>query len=157
EGAHHFLWIMLGYALLFVAVIALWRIDVKRHPFPADMVYYPVSPPKFIAMFLLTLGIYGVYWFYKNWRYVKLRDQSSIMPVARGIFSLFWYYPLYEDLREDSIRRYGKPLLPPLAVGGVLAVAYLLFSLADGFSDYQLALTVPVVLLLLPLVNYINH
>ena len=40
--------------------------------------YFPVSPAKFVVLSLLTFGIYGIYWFYKNWRYVRERDDSTI-------------------------------------------------------------------------------
>ncbi|HEX7028711.1 MAG TPA: energy transducer TonB, partial [Gammaproteobacteria bacterium] len=157
DEINYVLWIILGWALMLVAVIVLWRIDARRHPLPADTLYYPVSPPKFIAMWMLTGGLYGLYWFYKNWRYVKQRDQSGIMPVARGIFLHFWYYPLYEELHGDSVKRYGKAQLPPLAVGGVLAAAFLVLYIAGNLAGYELAATLVAMLLVLPLVNYINH
>lgn len=33
--------------------------------------YFPVSNTKLVLMSLATLGFYELYWFYKNWVFVK--------------------------------------------------------------------------------------
>lgn len=157
QEINYFAWIMSLFAFMFIAAIVLWRIDVARHPYVDEMTYYPVALPKFIVLWSLTFGIYGIYWFYRNWKYVRQRDQSDIMPFARGFFYYLWYYSLFEDLREDSIRRYGRPRLPAPAVGAALAVAFFILNLAGSFSGYELLFTCIASLLVLPMVNFINH
>ena len=34
-------------------------------------IYYPVSPGKLIALSVLTLGLYEIYWFYKHWQQIQ--------------------------------------------------------------------------------------
>ena len=53
-------------------------------------------------MFVVTLGIYQVYWAYKNWQAIKVRDGSDIMPFWRAIFLIFFLYPLLEQIKNTA-------------------------------------------------------
>ena len=72
-------------------------IEVREY---ADGEYYVVAPGKFLALTILTMGLYLVYWFYRQWRTVKDRDQSDIWPVPRGLFYIFFTHSLYADINE---------------------------------------------------------
>jgi hypothetical protein len=157
QEINYFSWIVGLFALVSVVAIVLWRIDAARHPYSGEMTYYPVAPPKFIALWSLTFGIYGCYWFYRNWKYVRQRDQSSIMPIARSIFYVFWYYPLFKDLREDSSRRHGRAQLPAPFVGVVLAVAFFAINASASVSGYDFLFSGIASLLMLPMVISINN
>lgn len=157
QEINYFAWIIGLFALIAIAVFVLWRIDTARHPYSGEMIYYPVAIPKFTALWCLTFGIYGIYWFYRNWKYIRKRDQSHIMPLARGIFYVFWYYPLFKDLREDSSRSYGQATLPALWVGSVLGALFLLLNMAGSVSAYEVLFSVIASLLVLPMVTSINR
>ena len=146
------------YVFLMFLAIVLWKLAEKKHPANVDTKYYPVSVPKFLFMWLMTFGLYGVYWFYKNYSYVKRRDDSSIMPAARGIFDVFWYYPLYKDLTIHKMNNTVKATMPPLYAGGVLAVLFIVSSIIANKSDeYFLISLIVSGLLIVPMVNYIYH
>lgn len=83
------------YVLTLVLIIIAIVLLIREKP-PADdkAIFYPVDPTKFLVLSLLTLGIFPLYWMYKNWQYIKEQEQSAIMPKARAIFSLIWFYPL---------------------------------------------------------------
>ncbi len=149
------------YIVLLISGLAFsiidWRKESRKNSAAEESIFYPVSLAKFMALNIVTFGIYNVYWFYRNWLYVKSENESHIMPVIRGIFNNFWYYPLYQELVKDSEARYqeNKVLSRPLAV---------LFALAFFSAlvlSYQDNLLIPVMilepLLVLPLLNYINH
>lgn len=57
-----------------------------------------ISQNKFILLNVLTLGLYGIWWMYKSWRFFKERDGSDIMPVARTVFAIFYSYELFERI-----------------------------------------------------------
>jgi len=40
--------------------------------------YHHVAPLKFAILSVATLGVYELFWFYKNWKFVRQRDQSRI-------------------------------------------------------------------------------
>ena len=86
--------------------------------------YYPVSTMKLVVLSILTGGIYEIYWFYKNWKWIKRRDGSSIWPFARGLFSVLFYYPFLADLGRHE-GPHGKVPVP-----GAAGLAALYFALA---------------------------
>ena len=94
-------------------------------PLPAHGVpshYHHVAVWKFALLSILTVGTYDIIWFYKNWKFIKERDGSDIMPFWRAIFGVLWCFPLAKDIRQHS---------PEPAPGylGALPLAYLAFHL----------------------------
>lgn len=67
--------------------------------------FYIVSRKKLAILFIATLGMYTVYWFYKNWSNYKNRisdnfgDDRSIWPVPRGIFAIFFTHALFREVK----------------------------------------------------------
>lgn len=70
-----------------------------------DPTFYIVSRKKLAILFMATLGMYSVYWFYKNWSNYKNRmsdkfdDDRSIWPVPRGIFAIFFIHALFREVK----------------------------------------------------------
>lgn len=73
-----------------------------------DPMFYVVSPRKFTILFLATLGGYQLYWFYKNWRCFKNRSlaasasATSIWPVPRAVFSVFFIHALFREVKQHA-------------------------------------------------------
>jgi hypothetical protein len=100
-------------------------------------VFYVVSRKKLAILYLATFGLYGVYWFYKNWSNYKncssdkFNVDRSIWPVARGIFSIFFTHALFRE-----IKGYGRDKAA-LAEwnNGSLATQLVLFMIASNVLD----------------------
>jgi len=86
--------------------------------------YFHVGTLKFCLMSLCTLGIYNIYWSYKNWSFVKQRDGSDILPFWRGIFAPLWYFSLLTDISEHSNSKINFSGV----VKGVLVTVYFLLN-----------------------------
>lgn len=56
--------------------------------------FYVVAPAKFMTLFMATLGYYGIYWFYRNWKQFKQQTGEDMWPVPRAIFSIFFTHQL---------------------------------------------------------------
>lgn len=150
--------IALLYLAAFLYIFISWRSDAKKEPEFHEAMFYPTSLVKLIALSIITFNIYLCYWFYRNYLYQKDRDNSSIMPIARGFFYNFWYYPLYATLAEDSQKRFdeNRVLIKPLAVlFAILFFISVALSSRDGIMAMIAFLITP--LFLIPLVNYINY
>lgn len=93
--------------------------------------YYQVSAFKFSLMMTCTLGLYGIYWSYRNWRHIKERDNSNISPLWRGIFVPLWYYSLLTDIADHGESKY----LAGGFIRGLLAAAYLLLNAVGSLPD----------------------
>ena len=88
--------------------------------------FFAVATWKVVLMCLVTLGLYQLYWFYENWRLVRARDRSNILPVPRAIFGLFYCYSMFKRIRDD-----GKALgLPKPPEAGALATLWIVSSIA---------------------------
>ena len=51
---------------------------------------YVISQSKFVVLSFLTLGLYGVWWMFKSWKFFKEYEKEDIMPAARAIFSIIF-------------------------------------------------------------------
>ncbi|TGL58760.1 hypothetical protein [Leptospira sarikeiensis] len=69
-------------------------------------VYFPIPTTKLILLILGTLGFYTIYWFYKNWKYIKVRESDrSIMPFWRGVFAIFFTHRLFGDIEREASKQ----------------------------------------------------
>jgi len=93
--------------------------------------FYSVAIRKFLILYVITLGIYSVYWFYKNWSYYKLRHNDSMWPVMRGIFSIFFAHSLFRKV-DETIQ--SKSLEFSWSHAG-LATLYVVCSVAANIAD----------------------
>ncbi len=62
--------------------------------------FYIVSRKKFLILYIMTLGLYSLYWFYKNWARYRDRHGVSIWPVPRAIFSIFFTHSLFRNVQS---------------------------------------------------------
>lgn len=58
------------------------------------------SSTKFILLYVLSFGLYGVWWMYKGWRFFKEKESLDILPAARAIFAIFFMYSLFEKIQN---------------------------------------------------------
>lgn len=93
--------------------------------------FYVVSKQKFWILFAATFGIYSLYWFYQHWRQYKRFTGTSIWPVPRAIFSVFFAHSLFRSIRNMADEQgYSPPISP-----GLLATIYVVFSLLSNGAD----------------------
>lgn len=64
-------------------------------PISTEPPFYVVTPGKFYLLSVLTMHLYLVYWFYRNWRNHSQHTRSDIWPVARGLFYIFFTHSLF--------------------------------------------------------------
>ena len=48
--------------------------------------FFPVSEGKLITLYILSFGLYGIYWFYKNWKLQQKKIDKKIIPILRAVF-----------------------------------------------------------------------
>jgi len=64
--------------------------------------FFPVSEGKLITLYILSFGLYGVYWFYKNWKLQQPAMDKKIYPVWRAIFSIFFTHSLFKRINLQA-------------------------------------------------------
>ena len=88
-----------------------------------------INVNKFIALALITFGLYNIWWIYKSWRFIRDQEKSEILPAFRTIFSLFFLISLFKRILKLANSSDYEPNYPSvvLFIGYILAVflAYL--------------------------------
>ena len=156
--SYYFGAVLSAYLSLIILSVFLWYRDVKSNRFSADMLYYPISQTKFLYMWALTAGLFPVYWFYKNWQFEKTyRATNGIMPMFRGLFYQFWYYPLYKNLKLNFSDKLRGSNYPPTIVAAILAILLFVSVSTMGYLDILFTpLLILNALLAIPLLNMVN-
>lgn len=146
------------YVALWILLITLWRMDVKRHPYSETMAFYPVSVNKFMLMWILTLGAYSWFWFYRNWRYVKFNlGQQKVSPIWRAVFQIFWFYPLYK-LVETKLTETDVSELPRKSQAISLTILFILTAILSYTDNVVAYLSmIASAIITLPLLSMINR
>jgi len=67
-----------------------------------DQPFFYVSVKKMIFLTVITLGLYELYWFYKQWSFVKGHIKSNIKPFWRSLFAVFFCQDLFKKVKEFS-------------------------------------------------------
>ena len=95
--------------------------------------FFPVSITKLVVMSVCTFSLYEVYWFYENWRRISARTGEKMVPWARALFSVFYCYQCFTNVRDYDRRTVDSSKLAagPLAAGWI--VATILWKLPDPY------------------------
>lgn len=68
----------------------------------SSLEYFPVSEGKLMTLYILSFGLYGVYWFYKNWKLQQPKMDKKIIPLMRAIFSIFFTHSLFNRINKSA-------------------------------------------------------
>ncbi|MES2319533.1 MAG: hypothetical protein V4631_18795 [Pseudomonadota bacterium] len=120
--------------------------------------FYVVSLRKFSMLFLATLGLYGLYWFYQNWSRCKQSARAdngpdgNIWPVPRTIFTILFIHSLFYSVDE-----YAKKNQRPLdwnvdAVATPLVIMFIVSGILSRVAGNGVLFPYTLILTLLTLV-----
>lgn len=69
----------------------------------AEPDFYVVGIRKFLLLSIVTMNLYFVYWFYRNFRNIKQHTGESLWPVARAIFYIFFSHSLFNRVQDKLV------------------------------------------------------
>ena len=84
--------------------------------------FFPTSIKKLTIMSLCTFGIYEIFWFYKNWKFLKQKHDFKINPFWRAWFAIFFCHSFFKIVKEYSKQHQLETDYKP----GKLTLAYIL-------------------------------
>lgn len=82
--------------------------DIQQDPLEnnndteSSLEYFPVSEGKLMTLYILSFGLYGIYWFYKNWKLQQPKMDKKIFPLLRAIFSIFFTHSLFNRINKSA-------------------------------------------------------
>ncbi|MCD9087822.1 hypothetical protein [Stenotrophomonas sp. SY1] len=88
------------------------------------------STGKLVVMSLTSLGLYVLYWFYRNWRAIADQEGTAIWPFWRAVFAPLWGFSCFAQLNRYASGRRRQLAFPPV----VLALVYLLINAVANWS-----------------------
>jgi len=91
--------------------------------------YFAVSDKKLIIMSFATMGLYTLYWFYKNWKKINDLNSRKILPFWRSLLSYLISYSFFSYFSKISPQK--KASFSPL----LLAFLYFFFSSSARLPD----------------------
>lgn len=97
----------------------------------AESAYYVVAPKKFLILFFATMGMYEVYWFYRQWQSHRTQTGQAMWPVMRAIFSIFFTHSLFRIVDSKLVEK-GRDLAWSVSH---LATGYVVLSIADSVAS----------------------
>jgi hypothetical protein len=118
--------------------------------------FFPVSVLKLVLLSGCTFGLYELYWFYKNWQYIKEREGLDIRPFWRVFFGYFFCYQFFSKVRDYDRPELELSFLPagPLTAGWILVT--MLWRLPEPYwllSNFAVVFLIPVQ----TRVNHVNN
>ena len=119
----------------------------------APPMYFPVSPVKLVVMSTCTLGIYELYWYYKNWCAIKERDEPEIMPFWRAFFAPLFCYSLFRKIQATAESQQIQGSIEP----GPLALGWFVFTVLAKLPDPYWLASFLAVAFLLPVQATVNE
>ncbi|NIF18689.1 hypothetical protein [Pantoea sp. Cy-639] len=120
--------------------------------------FYVVSRGKFFTLYILTLGLYQLYWAYKNWKCFERSSGERLWPVARAFFSIFFTHSLYRQA-DNRLKQDGRAFeWRPGTLATLFVVAMLISNLLDALvrKNIGFPLTDAASLAILPVTAWIT-
>jgi hypothetical protein len=96
-----------------------------------ELPFFGASGMKLSVLSLATLGLYQIFWFYKNWRRVKARSGRDISPFWRAFFSPLYCYAFATEVNSAAKSANLAPRVNP----GLVAVTYAGLILLQRLPD----------------------
>ena len=100
----------------------------KSRPLPSAIVtrFFTTIPWKFAVLSITTMGLYQVYWFYRNWKLYSRYSRIPMSPFWRTFFFLPFSYCFFSMVKREVLRRNAQDTMNPL----VITILYVLVIFA---------------------------
>lgn len=93
--------------------------------------FFAVSENKLFTLYIMSFGLYGIYWFYRNWKLQQPVMDKKIYPLWRAIFSIFFTHALFRRINRRASRVEGNHRFS----ANTLATFYVVAILASHMVD----------------------
>jgi len=103
-------------------------------------IYFAVSPLKLVVMSICTMGIYELYWFYKNWVLIKERESLDIKPFLESLLCTYLLLLFLQKSSSFSGRHITSKINIPRDISYWLYSRYTTLEVArpilDSYTSY---------------------
>lgn len=121
--------------------------DVTAPGSDEEAQYYVVGTMKFLLLAILTFNLYFVYWFYRNWKLVNVRENDAYWPAVRGFFYVFFTHSLLNRIDDDLKSQQRDFSWSPVMLATLFVIVTIVGNLADRLLPFE---EFPVIAVLAP-------
>jgi hypothetical protein len=118
-----------------------------------EPVFFAVTLRKLTLMSIGTLGLYQIYWFYKNWKCVQQHSGDKVSAPIRAVFYPLVSYALFRRVRERAAAAQIEGGLQAGLLAAAVFVLSFLWRLPDPWWLAGLAVFLP----MLPVQSSVNE
>lgn len=97
----------------------------------AAVKFFPSARGKLLILYFATLGLYSVYWFYKNWSLQKSLHGEDTIPVLRALFYIFFTHSLFNRIEQAA----DEKNITKSWSAGSLATLFVVLTLVSNILD----------------------
>ena len=97
----------------------------------ASTEFYVVSTGKFLLLYFFTVGIYQLYWFYRQWAQYRRHHGKALWPIPRAIFSVFFTHSLTRAIHDAQHKAGVRFAWSP----SLLATIFVILQIASNVLD----------------------
>lgn len=94
--------------------------------------FFTVSLDKLTVMLVVTSGLYGLYWCFKNWSLYKVHSGRSLWPLPRTVFGMLYMPSLFYKV-DAVLKEENKGGMPYWAVSAAAMILLALVPHSVGF------------------------
>ncbi len=76
--------------------------------------FFTVSSKKLVLMYIVTMGLYALVYFYEHWKAQKIKYELKVIPVLRAVFAIFFVHSLFSKIKKEAEDK-GLSDLPALS------------------------------------------
>jgi len=107
----------------------------------------------FSSLYIFSFGLYSVYWFYKNWKFIKERNKLNISPFWRAIFHGIFAYSLFKKILVQAKEKgYTENYSP-----GFLTILYIIIVLLRRLPEPYWLISFFSIVPLTMVINALNY
>ncbi|MDO7902295.1 hypothetical protein ACE1YR_08310 [Pseudomonas sp. K1(2024)] len=104
--------------------------------------FYVVSRGKFLTLWILSFGMYQLYWAFANWKQLERSTGEKLWPIARALFSVFFTHSLYREA-DTHLKRSGSDFRwNPMKLATLFVIVMLIATLAEVLSSHNIGLPI---------------
>lgn len=96
--------------------------------------FFPVAEGKLITLYILSFGLYGIFWFYKNWKLQQPLMDKKIYPVWRAIFSIFFTHSLFKRIDQQAVNLARQHKFKANTLATLFVAAIVISNILDRVS-----------------------
>lgn len=109
--------------------------------------FYVVAPSKFLILFVLTVGMYAFYWFYRNWRQYRAHSREYVSPFWRAVLSIFFTHKLFRCIDVEAGRVKAAVRWSPDGMATLYVVLTIIANVLDRVSSTAVSTPLAIVAL----------